>query len=389
MKSSPKKTTILFDASPLLVNKTGVAYYTERLVLGLAKHYENELQLHGFFYNFLSKRGVEHFPSAPNLRFFPVRLLPSKILYQLRRWGIEFPVETLYPGRADFILYPNFLGYPTRRGTPSACVIHDLTFVDLPEYVSAKNGSDLRRFVPEQIKRSAFVITVSEFSRQKIAKMYDVPLDKIIVTPIPADPPRVYPDEQRAETLQRLDIAKPYILFLGTIEPRKNVLNLLEAYKQLPEHLRNKFTLVVVGRVGWNCDAEVAALKQIVADGYGVRYVGYVDDDTRSILYHGATLFTTASHYEGFGMPVLEALSYGKPSAVSNIPVFKEVGGNAVEYFDQTKPESIAATWTRLLDDPKKLVDMARASRQHADSHSWDDVSAIVHDAVMKHLKRR
>ena len=108
---TPQKTTVLFDASPLLVNKTGVAYYTERLVLGLAKHYEHELQLNGFFYNFLGRRSAGHFPVAPNLRFFPVRLLPSKILYQLRRWGIEFPIEMLHHGRADFILYPRKFGY--------------------------------------------------------------------------------------------------------------------------------------------------------------------------------------------------------------------------------------------------------------------------------------
>ncbi|HJQ09250.1 MAG TPA: glycosyltransferase family 1 protein [Candidatus Saccharimonadales bacterium] len=382
-----KKLEIVFDASPLLVNRTGVAYYTERLTQALAKTYPDQVHLTGFFYNFLKRRSNSHFPRLPNLHYRGNYVLPGKIVYQLRRWGIEVPIELFSPKRADFILYTNFLGYPTLRGTPSACVVHDLTFVDLPEYVSAKNGSDLRRFVPQQIKRSAFVITVSEFSKQKIAKTYGLALNRIVVTPIPPEKPRVISESQRKTALGSIGVAKPFILFLSTIEPRKNVIALIEAYKQLPDALRKRFTLVVAGRIGWNCDAEIVALKQAVADGYDVRHVGFVDETTRAVLFQTAAIFTTPSHYEGFGMPVLEAMSYGRPCAVSNIPVFKEIGGDAVAYFDQTNPKDIAQTLQTLLTDPKKLASLSTASKKHADTYNWTTVAQTVHDAITAHLR--
>ncbi|HET8669644.1 MAG TPA: glycosyltransferase family 1 protein [Candidatus Saccharimonadales bacterium] len=379
---------IIFDASPLLVNKTGVAYYTERLITHLAKEYPQDIELVGFYYNFLGRRSVSHFPKAPNIRYRPVRLLPSKVLYQLRRWGIEIPLEVLTKEKGDFVLFPNFLGWPSLFHAPAAPVIHDLTYVDLPQYVSAKNGSDLRQFVPKQLKRSCFAVTVSNFSREGIIKNYGLEADDVIVTHIPPETPHFKKQDDLRTLLRSQGIDKPYILFIGTIEPRKNIPRLIDAYARLPETTRQKYSLVIVGRIGWNCDKEVERLKDAREQELDVRHVGYVDDKTKEALFQGATLFVHASEYEGFGMPVLEAMSYGVPCCISDIPVFREVIEDAAVYFDCREIGSIANSLEKTLRSNALLKKLHGKSLEQAAKFNWEEAAAALYDRIIKETGR-
>lgn len=380
---------VLFDASPMIVERTGIAFYTERLVTNLAKQYPEDMELHGFYYNFLNRRDTSHMPRLKNLDYMGASIVPSKIVYQLRRWGIEFPFEALSLKRADFILFPNILGYPSMYHTPCAPVIHDLTYIDLPEYVSAKLRSDLVRFVPKQIKRSSFIITVSGFTKQRIVDHYHVDPAKIVVTPIPPEPPRPRDDARCQAVLSELGVTKPYILFVGTIEPRKNVPNLIDAFLALPEDVRNQYQLVIAGRIGWNCEREVAKLKELEGTDSGVVHLGYVTDEVRDILYQKASAFSSASHYEGFGMPVLEAMNYGVPCCLSNIPIFAEVAEDAALYFDQDDPADIADKLGELLQNESKRKALSQKATQHVAKYSWEQVSATVHDAIVATLEAK
>lgn len=380
MMKKPLK--ILFDASPLLVNKTGVAYYIERLITQMAAQYPQEIELVGFYYNFLGRRPTDHLPSAPNIRYRQVRFIPSKIVYQLRRWGLELPLEVLSKETADFVLFGNFLGYPTLHKTPSAPVIHDLTFLDLPQYVSAKNQKDLTRFVPRQIARSSFVITVSHFSQGRINTAYHISEEKILVTHIPPETPHIFKQPQIDSVLAAAGVTQPYILFLSTIEPRKNLVSLIDAYAALPAALRKKYQLVIAGRIGWNCDAEIARLQQAEAEGLNVIRLGYVDDTTRFTLFQAASLFVSSSSYEGFGMPLLEAMSYGTPCAASNITVYHEVAGDTIQYFDQTDVTDISQTIQRLLEDPKALQQLAQRGKAHVSTFQWSAVAGDLYKRI-------
>lgn len=382
MSKSRKKNRIAFDATALLTNRTGIAYYIENIVTTMAKAHP-ETEFVGFCYNFLGRNSIDHLQRLPNIDYLETKLLPSKIVYQLRRWGIEFPIEFTFPTGADFILYGNFLGYPSWRKTPSAAVVHDLTYIDLPTYVSAKLRSDLVRFVPKQIERSDFLVTVSEFSKQRITEEYH-PNKDILVTPIPPVDMTRHDAKYRHNELHKLGINKPYIMFMGTIEPRKNIIKLIQAYIQLPKELRDKYTLVIAGRIGWNCEAEEATLKQAAKDGYDVKHLGYVSDETREILYESASLFATASHYEGFGMPILEAMHYGVPCAVSDIPVFHEVAGKAADYFDQERPSVIAARLEAILTDDTLRKRLGRQAKLQADSFKWEPIAESLYQRIMR-----
>jgi len=377
-----KPIRILFDASPLLVNKTGVAYYTERLITQLAKDYPDKIVLTGFYYNFLGKRSSDHFPKAKNLHYHEISFIPSRVVYQLRRWGIEFPVEFLVRRKCDFILYSNFLGYPSTLHTPSASVIHDVTFLDLPAYVSAKNQSDLQRFVPREIKRSYFTITVSEFTKQRLIYVYGTYKENIMVTPIPPEKPKKVDIAEIGTTLEIFGIDKPFILFLGTVEPRKNIVKLIEAYMRLPDITRQTYKLVIAGRIGWNCDAEIAKIESAKAQGYDVLHLGYVNEDQRAVLYKSASLFVHTSHYEGFGMPVLEAMAYGVPCAVSDIDIFHEVAGDTVSYFNQENPNSISSSIHKMLTDVHLRDRLRKEGQEHAESYSWEKVSHSLYKEI-------
>lgn len=382
-----KPIKIIFDASPLLGPKTGVAYYIERLVRQLARQYPDKVQLTGFYYNFLGRKKTVDLPSAPNIRYRGVRFIPSKVVYQLRRFGIELPLELLAKERADFALFGNFLGYPSLTGIPAAPVVHDLTYLDLPEYVAAKNRSDLTRFVPQQIGRSRFVVTVSEFSKQKISERYAVAAEDILVTPIPPEPPRPLAESDCQAALQKLGVTRPYILFVGTIEPRKNIIALIDAYDRLSADLQKRYSLVITGRIGWHCDAEIARLQASKEQGRNIIHLGYVSDAERTALYQKAQLFTTASHYEGFGMPVLEAMSFGLPCAVSDIAVFHEVAGKAAAYFDQNDPAAIAKAWQGIMTDTKRRGDLAAASTKQAAQFRWETVARAVFERINREAR--
>jgi glycosyltransferase involved in cell wall biosynthesis len=382
-----KPIKVAFDVSPLVINKTGVAFYIERMMTHFAEQHP-DVEVIGFYWNFLGRRDTKHFPKAPNIRYRPITFIPSKIIYQLRRWNIEIPLELLVKEKIDFVLYANFLSYPSLYKVPSAPVIHDLTFVDIPEYVSAKNGSDLRRFVPVAIKRSKFVVTVSEFSKKRIMQHYDVPADRVLTTPIPPEAAIMLPEQERAKHIEKLGITKPFILFLSTIEPRKNLVSLIDAYAKLPATLRNAYTLVVVGRVGWNCDAEIAKLEQAPKDGLDVLRLGYVSDEDREALFQSTSLYINPSNYEGFGMPILEAMTYGRPCAISNIDVFKEVAGESARYFNQKDPKDIASTIESILADPKLQKTMSKASLDQLKQFSWTKVADALYDKIVQAIKR-
>lgn len=372
--------TILFDAHPLLGQKTGTGYYTSQLVSHMAAQYPNEVRLIGYYHNFLYRKTPITSPSADNIHYRTVGFFPGQIVNLLRRLHLSVPIELLTFVHADFILFPNYLGSPSLFKTPSAPVIHDLTFIDHPESMSDKNQRDLTKFVLNMIKRASFVITVSEFSKKRIVEIFAVGKDEILVTHIPPQLPVPLSEQEAAELLLKEGVKKPYILSLGTIEPRKNLLRLMEAYVSLPQSTRKRVALVIAGKVDWKYAETKQRLSALQAAGYDITYLGYVDDTLRAALYKRAALFVSSSYYEGFGMPILEALSYDTPCAVSDIPVFREVAADAVVYFDPYSVESMARVIERELG-PRPSID-SQTRKKRLDRFSWDQVCQALYNRV-------
>ena len=191
--------------------------------------------------------------------------------------------------------------------------------------------------------------------------------------------PPPYPVEKEPSILKKFSLTKhKYILYLGTIEPRKNLKNLIIAYSLLPEKIRSTHPLVLAGGKGWKDEEIRQAISDYKSKGYNIITTGYITDEEKAVLYKNTACFTLPSHYEGFGMPILEAMQYSIPVAISDIPVFHEVAGQAAVYFNQDDPDSIATAISKLLDDAKLRQNLARHQSKELAKYSWKSNANLV-----------
>lgn len=250
---------------------------------------------------------------------------------------------------------------------PFLLTIHDLTFWKLPSAVSAGGRLYYRPLLNHALRSKLLrgVITVSAAAREEIRSFLadSIPVWKVPNAPAPHFRP--VEDDERDRVLNRYRIARPYILTVGTIEPRKNLTGLFQAFAALLPRSNSKVSLVVVGRRGWE---RRLFLPPAIADR--VHLLGAVPDQDLPALYSAAALFASSSLYEGFGLPVIEALACGTPGVVSDLPSLREVGGDACLYADPTDAPAFADALERglaLATSPEARV---RAQKQAA-RFSW------------------
>lgn len=373
-----KPIKILFDAVPIAkAQLTGVGKTTEGLILALAEKYPEEIELVGHYFSFLGRNKGFTLPAAPNIRYRKTVLIPGKVYNLLRRLGVPVPYELLTKERGDFHLFPGFLGWPSLFKTPSTTFFHDTTYLTHPQYVSTTNCHDLTKLMPGVVQRASFVITNSESSKRGLMEAYGTDSEKILVEHIPpVDIVRI-DKKEAAERVRKMGIEGDFLLFFGTLEPRKNLVGLMRAYEQLPEDIRRRYSLVIAGGKGWKDEEILKTLSALEASGAKIIRTGYVSDEDRAALFIGTALYIMPSHYEGFGMQLLEGMSYGTPMLVSDIPVLHEVGGNATAYCG-TAPEQIADGITRVLTDSSLQETMVAAGKKRIVMFSWDNVATDI-----------
>lgn len=359
---------VSFDANPMVSQKTGIGQLSYELFSALARNNPN-IHFVGHYFDFLGKKNSRDLPSYPNLTYKKTILFPSKILNALRRIGIQLPFEIFCRSKADLLVFPNFVSTPSLFKTPSVLFVHDLSYVDVPSFISEKNGNYLRKWVGSSLRAAHYIITISEFTKKRIVEYYNIDSSKITVIPVPPKP-LVEPNNEH------VDIIDNCILFVGTIEPRKNLLNLLGSYKLLEKRIQKLHPLVLAGGKGWKDDEILSTINRLRGQGVPIIKTGYVSDQQKSALYHRASIVIQPSHYEGFGMPVLEAMSYGKPVLCSDIEVFHEIAGDAAVYFDKDDPAAINDAISEILRNPEKQKEMSVKSTKHVKNYpSWDDVA--------------
>jgi glycosyltransferase involved in cell wall biosynthesis len=243
--------------------------------------------------------------------------------------------------------------------------VHDAATLDHPEWFERKFALWYAAMLPRLIRKVRAVITVSDFSKERIVQLTGIEPGRVHVIFNGVDP-RFRPVEPDKVTQTRadLDLTHPYVLFVGSLEPRKNLKTLLEAW-QLGRF--EGATLAVVG-------ASSRLFQQLCFDSIppGVRLLGSVEDDLLPVLYSGAAGFVYPSIYEGFGLPPLEALACGCPVAVSDIPALREVCGEAAVYFDPLSPAdlSVRLDWLLRLDGSER-TSLSEQGLQRGTRYSW------------------
>lgn len=376
---------VLIDTNPAANGqKTGIGYYTEHLLQALSEH-PGEFELHGYYFDPL---GLKHrdAPHIKGMAFKKVVFPPAKLLSLTRRFGFQPPLELFTRQHADIVFFTNYVSLPLVRKTKVAIAVHDLGFLDHPEYIQDNNLRFLQKFCSESIVKADLIITISAFTKSRIRHHFPNLSADIIITPIPPAVPAATNPDSNIE-LQKLGLEHgSYILYVGTIEPRKNLATLIEGYVRLPKKLRNTYALVLAGGNGWKNETILETAEKYKAAGENIVLTGYVSEQARAALYEHARCFTLPSHYEGFGMPVFEAFQHKLPVAVSDIDVFREIAQNAAEYFDKDDPGAIAFALARVLEDEQLRMELVSRGGERLDAYSWANNAQAVQKAFLRTL---
>ncbi len=267
---------------------------------------------------------------------------------------------------------------PIRCAAPVVVSVHDVSFLEHPEYFTAFRALQLRLTVRRTVQSAACVLTPSQFSKHRILEAYQLEEQKVAVLPIgvsSAFHPVAREAAQRALPAS-LKVPYPFILTVGDLQPRKNHLGLIRAfeelvqtYPQLPHHL------VVVGKESWYAPTVRTAAKRSSAHDR-IHFTGFVDDDQLHRLYGACDLMVYPSFYEGFGLPILEAMACGRAVACSNTSAMPEVADSAAILFDPCSQRDFVSSMRDLLLNPELRLRMERLGAQRAAMFSWERTAA-------------
>ncbi|MBU0491212.1 MAG: glycosyltransferase family 4 protein [Chloroflexi bacterium] len=366
---------IYLDVSAAVHGRAGLGRYAASLARALAARDPAQLAL---FYNqdagTRPLAGLEDQPTRTvRAGYKPWRM--AVWLGQLARldYGRLVPGATLFHATEHLLL-------PLRR-VPTVLTVHDLIWHLFPHHHKRLNRWFLDAAMPLFCRRATHIIAISECTRRDLVRLYGVPESKVTVVPEAAAPgfqpvPPGLVDEVRA----RYGLPARYAVTVGTIEPRKNLIRLADAVARLragapPSAGGTDLRLVVVGAPGWLYDETLARLaRPDVADA--VIRPGFVPDEDLPAVYAGAVLCVQPSLYEGFGLPVLEAMACGAPVVCSNTSSLPEVGGDAARYFDPADPDDMARAIAAVWDDAGLRDTMRAAGLAQARQFSWDRAAA-------------
>jgi glycosyltransferase involved in cell wall biosynthesis len=255
---------------------------------------------------------------------------------------------------------------------PTAVVIFDLVpFVEGAE-AQARAARIERATIRLALRRGSAFLCISEATRRDLVARFPEAADRAHVVPLAAHP-------RFAEPVEPARLDKPYVLAAGTLEPRKNLIRLIEAWVALPEPVRDGHVLALVGPPGWEVEATLVAARARPED---VRVLGFVDDDRLAALYAGAAAFAYPSLYEGFGLPVLEAMSAGTPVVTTNVSSLPEVAGDAALFVDPADVPALRDALATLLTRPDRAEALRAAGRARAAQFTWERTAAATRDLL-------
>lgn len=354
---------VAIDAIPLVAKKTGVGHYTDALAEWLARtHHDHQYELVSPF-DFTFPNG--HTP-PPNLykRFTPVHPM-------LRKWWLVGLPALLRLSPFDLFHGTNYC-IPVFAPCPTVVTIHDLSLYAQAATHDHKNVQRGKRRIPIMARRADMIIAPSEATKREAIQYLKISPDRIrVVYEAAREKMKPLLLADCAPVLEKHGIQRPFLLYTGTIEPRKNLLKLIRAYHEILHTTEHRPRLVLCGGRGW-LDEEVFSLVAELKLQQMVKFTGYVDDADLPALYSACEVFVYPSLYEGFGLPPLEAMACGAPVVTSNTSSLPEVVGDAGVMVDPHEPLELAHVLTNLLSDPVQRDHFRHAGYQRSKLFSWE-----------------
>jgi glycosyltransferase involved in cell wall biosynthesis len=344
------------DATPLLGPRTGVGQYVARLVEALAASGEvGELRLVPFTW-----RGAGDLTAAAGRVRVLRRRVPARVLREA--WArVGWPPVEWFAGRVEVFHGTNFVAPPARRAG-LVVTIHDLSYLRYPEMVTPASAR-YRALVPAGLGRGAIVCAPTAAVAAEVLDAYRLPADRVVVTPLGVSPTWPEAEPPDAGWLAARGLPPRYLLFVGSREPRKNLVTLLAAYRELLAG-GSPPPLVLVGPPGWGAEPDLAGLP-----AGSVHTPGYLADAELARVVAGAAALAYPSWYEGFGLPALEALACGTPVVAGDVPALREVLGDQAELVDPRDAGALATALAKAVEDGGDQA--RRARRAHAAAFTW------------------
>ncbi len=349
---------ICIDATALLLRSAGIKNYLYHWMRSL-REYAPEHEINAF--PLLGDIGaLDHDRST----LTPLQTYPRIAVLQFIN-KIFKPAINLAVPKVDVFHASNQI-HSVPRGVKLTGTIYDMTCLLMPQFHTPANVRAESHHYDRVFKRSDGLIAISESAKEDAVTLLRLNPDKITVI-YPGIPERYF-EAEPGEVRTKYNLSKPFVLFVGTIEPRKNVDALLDAWVQLPSSIRQAHHLVFVGPIGWAGNATVNRLRSGIE---GVRILGYIPESDLPAITAAATVFAYPSFYEGFGFPIAQAMAAGVPVITSNISSMPEVVGDAGMLIDPQSATALAEAMKALLTSPGRRQDMAEKGRRLARRFTW------------------
>ncbi len=352
---------IAFDGTTLTPRRTGVGYYTEHLLHHLAQEEaDDDLVV-------VSNQPIETTRPLPAR----VRVVNSNTRAPRLVWMQTTAPRLLRRLRADIVHFTNGI-MPLSCPIPAVVTIHDMSLTMYPAYHPSRRVLLNRPLVDVAARRAAGIITVSESARRDIVRLYRIDPGRVHVVH-EAAAPAFRPVRDRNEITRirgRYGLADRFILYVGTIEPRKNLPLLVQAFAACRRRGDLPHQLVCVGPYGWR-SRNLAERIDGLEDDHALVFPGYVPFEDLPALYSMAEMFVFPSMYEGFGLPVIEAMACGTPVITGPVPALVEIGSDAVERVERLDAASLAEAMVRLGVDPARRAQLAASGLTRARAFSW------------------
>jgi glycosyltransferase involved in cell wall biosynthesis len=364
-----------FDATTLVGRISGVGYYTYRVMQSLVEAARQGLVEQVVL---LSNRPLPAVPAAERV------LAYERLRFPVRSVWMQFLLPLiLRRTRPDVVHFTNYLA-PLFPGVPYVVSIHDMSLTLLPEYHTLKKRLLTSSLVPAVARGARRILAPSESTKRDVVRLLGLDPGRVRVIPYAASSAFRPVPVDAGSLEQRHAVRVPYFLYVGTLEPRKNLARALRAFARvaasLPEH-----SFVLAGQQGWKYEEVLAEARRPELAGR-VRFLDYLPEPDLPALYSGATAFVYPSLYEGFGLPVVEAMACGAPVITSRSSSLAEVAGEAARLIDPTDENDIAAALHMLGSDASLRRELSTRGVARAAEFSWEktgrETLAVYEDVV-------